>query len=280
MPKTQAVSHVRVSGQGQVRGDGPARQRRAIQRYASTHKIAVIEEFADLGVSGATELADRPGLAALLDRVEHNGVSLVLVERADRLARDLMIQEVTIDAFTRAGVRVVTSEGVDLTTDDGDPTRRLIRQILGAVSEFDKSVVVLKLRAARERIRRREGRCEGRKPYGYHPAEQARHPSHQGVETEASRGTPAELCLYRGSAQQCGTDKQSGPSLDAPARAPSGRLDAGFCFVAGEVFPWCLGEREYRGTSFSATRCVWSTCFRFGRMSTVRLDAVLRFADG
>ena len=112
-------------------------------------------------------------LAALLDRVEHNGVSLVLVERADRLARDLMIQEVTIDAFTRAGVRVVTSEGVDLTTDDGDPTRRLIRQILGAVSEFDKSVVVLKLRAARERIRRREGRCEGRKPYGHHPAEQA-----------------------------------------------------------------------------------------------------------
>ena len=173
MPKTQAVSYVRVSGGGQVRGDGPARQRRAIQRYASTHKIAVIEEFADLGVSGATELADRPGLAALLDRVEHNGVSLVLVERADRLARDLMIQEVTIDAFTRAGVRVVTSEGVDLTTDDGDPTRRLIRQILGAVAEFDKSVVVLKLRAARERIRRREGRCEGRKPYGYHPAEQA-----------------------------------------------------------------------------------------------------------
>jgi DNA invertase Pin-like site-specific DNA recombinase len=31
------------------------------------------------------------GLAAVLDHVESNGVKLVVVERADRLARDLMI---------------------------------------------------------------------------------------------------------------------------------------------------------------------------------------------
>ena len=172
MPKTSAVSYIRVSSQGQANGDGPARQRRAITDYASSHKIAVLEEFADLGVSGATELADRPGLAALLDRVESNGVSLVIVEGADRLARDLLVQEVTLGQFTKAGVTVITSEGVDLTSGDDDPTRRLIRQVLGAVAEFDKSITVLKLRAARERIRRREGRCEGRKPYGYHPAEQ------------------------------------------------------------------------------------------------------------
>jgi hypothetical protein len=40
-------------------------------------------------------------------------------------------------------------------------------------AQFDKSVTVLKLRAARERIRRREGRCEGRKPFGARPAEAA-----------------------------------------------------------------------------------------------------------
>ncbi len=124
-------------------------------------------------MSGATELADRPGLAACLDRVESNGVKMVIIERADRLARDLMVQEVTLDAFARAGVRVVTSEGVDLTEGDDDPTRRLVRQLLGAVAEFDKSITVLKLKAARERIRRQSGRCEGRKPYGHHPAEKA-----------------------------------------------------------------------------------------------------------
>ena len=47
------------------------------------------------------------------------------------------------------------------------------RAIIGAVAQFDKSVTVLKLRAARERIRRREGRCERRKPFGARPAEAA-----------------------------------------------------------------------------------------------------------
>jgi len=54
---------------------------------------------------------------------------------------------------------------------DGDPTRKLIRQVLGAVSEFEKSVLVLKLKAARERIRRVHGRCEGAKAYGVYSVE-------------------------------------------------------------------------------------------------------------
>jgi Resolvase, N terminal domain len=65
------------------------------------------------------------------------------------------------------------ADGIDLTSDDDDPTRRLIRQVLGAVSEFEKRVIVLKLRAARERKRRRGERVEGVKPYGTLPAEQA-----------------------------------------------------------------------------------------------------------
>jgi O6-methylguanine-DNA--protein-cysteine methyltransferase len=43
----------------------------------------------------------------------------------------------------------------------------LIRQVLSAVAQFDKSVTVLKLRAARERLRRKGQRVEGRKPYGF-----------------------------------------------------------------------------------------------------------------
>jgi DNA invertase Pin-like site-specific DNA recombinase len=48
---------------------------------------------------------------------------------------------------------------------DDTPTAVLIRQILGAVSQFDKSMTVAKLRCARERKRRAEGKCEGRKSY-------------------------------------------------------------------------------------------------------------------
>ena len=52
--------------------------------------------------------------------------------------------------FRDLGVRVVAADsGTDLTAADEDPTRVLIRQVLGAVSQFEKSVIVAKLRAAR-----------------------------------------------------------------------------------------------------------------------------------
>jgi DNA invertase Pin-like site-specific DNA recombinase len=173
MTKHKAVSYLRVSGKGQVEGDGFDRQRDAVTRYSKSACFEVIEEYRDEGVSGTRELADRPGLAALLDRLESNGVRTVIVERADRLARDLMVQEVIVGQFSKIGARILTADGVDLTNDGDDPTRRLIRQVLGAVSEFEKRVIVLKLRAARERKRARGERVEGVKPYGHFPAEQS-----------------------------------------------------------------------------------------------------------
>jgi DNA invertase Pin-like site-specific DNA recombinase len=40
-----------------------------------------------------------------------------------------------------------------------------VRQVLGAISEFDKAMTVAKLRGARERKRRDTGKCEGRKSH-------------------------------------------------------------------------------------------------------------------
>ena len=82
-----------------------------------------------------------------------------------------MVSEVILSQFRKAGVRVLTADGIDLTVADDDPTRKLIRQVLSAFSEFEKSVLVLKLRAARTRIRKRTGRCEGAKSYGSYPGE-------------------------------------------------------------------------------------------------------------
>jgi len=169
----KAFSYLRVSGKGQVLGDGFPRQREAIEKYAKAHGIVIEEEFRDEGISGTTELADRDGLARLIDRIESNGVRTVLVERSDRVARDLLVGEVILGQFRDLGVTVIeAASGNVLTADDGDATKVLIRQILGAVAQFDKSVTVAKLRAARDRMRRNEGRCEGRKPFGARPGEQ------------------------------------------------------------------------------------------------------------
>ena len=50
-------------------------------------------------------------------------------------------------------------------------TRTLMRQVIGAIAEYEKSMIVLKLRGARNRKRAKTGRCEGRKPYGFYPGE-------------------------------------------------------------------------------------------------------------
>jgi len=168
----KAVSYPRCSGLCRVDGDTWDRQTAAITKYAKHHGMEVVDEFRDAGVSGTKDLDNRPGLAALLDRVESNVVKIVLVENATRLARDLMVGEVILQQLTSAGCKVIaTDSGTDLSADSDDPTRRLIRQVLGAVAEFDRRVTVMKLRAARERRRARGERCEGRKPFGTMPDE-------------------------------------------------------------------------------------------------------------
>lgn len=170
----KAISYLRVSGNGQVEGDGFPRQREAITRWAKDNRASLEEEFSDEGVSGTCDLQDRPGLSALFDRVLSNGVRVVVVEKADRLARDLIAGELILRQFREAGVQVIEAEnGNDLTAGGKDnPTATLIRQVLGAVAEFEKSALVSKLRAARIRKRASEGRCEGRKPFGYRPGEE------------------------------------------------------------------------------------------------------------
>jgi len=169
---TDAVSYLRVSGRGQIDGDGFPRQREAITRYARAAGVEVVDEYRDEGVSGTKDLDDRDGLSDLMTRLASNGIRLVLVERADRLARDLMVSEVLLAEFRKLGITVVAADsGTDLSAGDDDPTRVLIRQVLGAVAQFEKSVIVAKLRAARVRKRRETGRCEGRKPFGTRPGE-------------------------------------------------------------------------------------------------------------
>ena len=52
-----------------------------------------------------------------------------------------------------------------------DPSRIAFRQMMGVFAQYDKSMIVLKLAGARANKRAREGRCEGRKPFGFYDGE-------------------------------------------------------------------------------------------------------------
>ena len=169
----KAFSYLRVSGKGQVEGDGFPRQRDAIHKRARVAGFEIVREFIDAGVSGTKDLDERPGLSELFAAIVAEGVRVVIVERADRLARDVMVGEILLSQFRAEGVQVVESEsGIDLTADDPDnATATLVRQILAVVSQFEKTSIVAKLRKARERKRAETGACEGVKPFGTFPGE-------------------------------------------------------------------------------------------------------------
>ncbi len=160
----KAFAYLRVSGKGQVQGDGLVRQETAISEYAGKHGIEIVHTYREKGVSG--ELVSRPALADVMVDLgkKGHGVKTVIIERIDRLARDLMVQENIIADLQKNGFKLISvHEGENLLSDD--PTRKLIRQVMGAIAEYDKQMTVLKLRVARERKRKQNGKCEGRKGY-------------------------------------------------------------------------------------------------------------------
>jgi DNA invertase Pin-like site-specific DNA recombinase len=95
--------------------------------------------------------------------------TVIVVERLDRLARDLGVQEFCLRDLKKRGVTLHSTAEPDLSS--SDPTRILFRQIIGAVAAYDRAMIAAKLRHARERKRKKNGRCEGRKPFGYRPEE-------------------------------------------------------------------------------------------------------------
>jgi DNA invertase Pin-like site-specific DNA recombinase len=165
----KAYAYLRVSGRGQIEGDGFTRQLSAIKKYAAANNIKIVRVFREEGVSGTTDWEDRPSFSEMIGIMMSNGVRTVLVERLDRLARDLMVQESVIADFQRKNLTLISVSEPDLLVDD--PSRILMRQMLGAFFQYEKTLLVAKLRGARQRAKAQNGRCEGRKPYGSRPGE-------------------------------------------------------------------------------------------------------------
>ena len=164
--RKQAIGYLRTSSAANVGEDKDSerRQRIAIERYAKRAGFDVVDWFYDPAVSGGDPIDTRPGFSAVLARIASNGVRTIIVENALRFARDLMVQEVGFAMLQGLGVTLIAADSPASFLDDG-PTSKLIRQILGAVSEFDKAMTVAKLKGARDRVRRLKGKCEGRKSY-------------------------------------------------------------------------------------------------------------------
>ena len=167
MPKElqPAVAYLRTSSAANVGADKDSdkRQRAAIEAFSKRAGFTVVSEYYDAAVSGADHIDQRPGFVQMLQRLATNGARTIIVEFPDRFARDLAVQLAGHDMLKSLGISIIPASAPDFFSED-TPTAVLVRQVLGAISQFEKASAVAKLAAARKRKREREGRCEGRKP--------------------------------------------------------------------------------------------------------------------
>lgn len=108
-------------------------------------------------MSGSVSAEQRPGFADLLLRMEEGDV--LIVTKLDRLGRNAMDVRATVDALAVRGIRIhcLALGGVDLTSAAG----RMTMQVLNAVAEFERDLLIERTQAGISRARA-EGKSIGR----------------------------------------------------------------------------------------------------------------------
>ncbi len=162
---TKAFAYVRVSSKGQVDGDGFQRQLETIQAFANKNGYEVTEVFQEEGVTGTVDENERPAFQDMVSAILKNGVRTVIIEGMDRLAREYRIQESLLIYLASKGITLFSARTEENVTEaiQSDPMKKALIQIQGVFAELEKSLLVKKLRTARDHKRQELGKCEGRK---------------------------------------------------------------------------------------------------------------------
>jgi hypothetical protein len=91
----------------------------------------------------------------MMTALHSNGVRTIIIEKLDRMAGDLMIQEATIADLQAGRVHAGVGSGTGPHGIRSGP-RIAFRQMMGVFAQYHKSPIVLKLRGARIRKRSAE----------------------------------------------------------------------------------------------------------------------------
>jgi DNA invertase Pin-like site-specific DNA recombinase len=162
---TKAVAYIRVSTEEQHLG--PEAQLAAIELWASRQGVTVVAVHRDLGVSGATPLADCAGLMAALEDLRVHAAGLLVVAKRDRLARDVMKSAMAEARAEALGARIVSAAGEG---DGTDPAAKLMRTIIDAFAEYERLIIGARTKAALS-VKKTKAERVGGIPYGFSDAD-------------------------------------------------------------------------------------------------------------
>jgi len=153
--RTMAAIYARVSTHN---GQDPAMQTRELEEYCQRRGWQVAGCYVDTGVSGSKE--SRPELNRLMMDAHQRRFDAVLVWKLDRFGRSLRHLVNALAEFESLGISFVSlRDNLDLST----PSGRLMFQIIGAMAEFERSLIVERVKAGMRNVRAK-GKRLGRPP--------------------------------------------------------------------------------------------------------------------
>jgi DNA invertase Pin-like site-specific DNA recombinase len=148
--------YLRVSTSGQT----VENQRRELVAVAKRHGWRVVNTFKDQGVSGAKGREKRPGYDQLCQGVARHDFDMVAAWSVDRLGRSLQDLVGFLGELHAKGVDLyLHQQGIDTST----PAGRALFQLLGVFAEFERAIIIERVKAGLARARaqgKRLGRPE------------------------------------------------------------------------------------------------------------------------
>ncbi len=142
----RAALYARVSTGGQT----VENQIRELQVVAQRLGWEVVEEFIDQGISGAKGRADRPALDRMLKAVIRGEVEVVAAWSVDRLGRSLQELVSILNELRERQVDLyLHQQGLDTAT----PSGRAMYQMLGVFAEFERAIIIERIKAGMARAR-------------------------------------------------------------------------------------------------------------------------------
>jgi DNA invertase Pin-like site-specific DNA recombinase len=121
--------------------------------FVKNRQWPLVETYKDHGISGAKDR--RPALDRMLADARRRKFDLVLVYKADRLFRSLKHMVTTLDELAALGVGFVSvTEPFDTST----PSGKLLLHIVSAMAEFERSLLIERVKSGVAAARRRGAR--------------------------------------------------------------------------------------------------------------------------
>src|SRR6202047_4626627 len=129
-------------------GQDPELQLRELREYCASRGLTIVQEYTDVGYSGSKE--SRPALNQLMADARRRRFDAVLVWKLDRFGRSLRHLVNALAELEALGLSFISlRDNLDLST----PSGRLMFQIIGAMAEFERSLIQERVKAGMRNAR-------------------------------------------------------------------------------------------------------------------------------